>query len=95
MDALVRTWSEKRNEVNKDFKLRVHFVTLNIPLSLMEIITEITLSHYTEVKPKLYTVNLDIFVVDALYHFSCGMQFFNDSEECYNSYLNLTADLML
>ncbi len=32
---------------------------------------------------------LDIFVVDTLDHFSCGMICFNDSEECYNnSYLN-------
>ncbi len=30
-------------------------------------------------------MNLDIFVVDVLNHFSCGMQYFNDSDECYNN----------
>ncbi len=65
-------WSEKSNEVN-DFKLFSfrYVFALNIPLSLMEISTEITKTNYAEVKKYM---NLDIC---ALAQFSC----FNDSEE--------------
>ncbi len=83
------SWSEKSNEVNKDFNLCFHFdihtLTLNIPLSLMEISTEISLHKVITQELKLNDMNLDIFVVDD--HFSCGMICFNDSEYNNNSYL--------
>ncbi len=49
----------------------------------MAISTEITESHYAEVKPKLYEFRHGLFVVDALNYFHCGMLCFNDIEECY------------
>ncbi len=53
----------------------------------MKISTEISLHKVITQELKQNYMNLDIFVVDALDHFSCGMICFNDSE-CYNnSYL--------
>ncbi len=41
-------------------------------------------------------MNLDIFVVDALDRFSCGMLCFNDSEECYwCTIINLLSSIHL
>ncbi len=89
----VHTWSEKSYEVNKDFKL---FTFRYIKYSTL--LNGDNHWNYIVITQKLNQnyMNLDIFVVDALNHFSCGMQCFNDSKACYNnSYLNLTADLML
>ncbi len=36
-------------------------------------------------------MNLDIFVLDALDQVSSGMQWFNDSDECYRCNVLMTA----
>ncbi len=59
--------------------------TLNITVSLMEISTEIRLHKIITQKLNQNYMNLEIFVVDALDNFSCGMLCFNDSEECYSA----------
>ncbi len=46
---------------------------------------EISLHKVITQKLNQNVMNLDIFVVDALSHCSCGMQCFNDSDECYNN----------
>ncbi len=55
------SWSEKSNEVNKDFKLffsiSIYTFTLNIPLSFMEISTEISLHKVITQELKLNYMN--------------------------------------
>ncbi len=80
------SWSEKSNEVNKDFKLCFHFnIHIYIKYSTFINGDKHCIHKVSMQKLNQNYMNLDTFEEDALHHFSCGMQCFNDSEECYNN----------
>ncbi len=78
------SWGEKINEVNIDFKLCFH-VNIHIYMKYSTLNNGNKDWNDKVIMQKLNQndMNLEIFVVNALDRFSCGMLCFNDSEE-YN-----------